>query len=53
MDFWLKFVQFIANTLKDSSLARAKFEQRITNSALLSSADKIEIMLENAKFEEI
>lgn len=46
-------MSFIQDTLKDASLVRAKFEQKLNDSKLLSPAQKVDILIENAIFEEL
>lgn len=46
-------MSFIQDTLKDASLVRAKFEQKLNDSQLLSPAQKVDILIENAVFEEL
>lgn len=50
---WQSYSEFIQEKLKDVSLMRAKFEQKLANSKLMAVKDKIEIFLEHAMFEEI
>lgn len=50
---WQSYAEFIQEKLKDVTLMRAKFEQKLANSKLMGVKDKIEIFLENAMFEEI
>lgn len=50
---WQSYSEFIQDKLKDVSLMRAKFEQKLVNSKLMAVKDKIEIFLEYAMFEEI
>lgn len=50
---WMKYAEFIQDKLKDASLMRAKFEQKLSNSKLLATKDKVEILLEHALFEEM
>ena len=50
--FWLTYVKFIEKTLKDPQLVRAKFENRIKLHTGGSKYETLEIMLEQALFEE-
>lgn len=52
-DLWLRYTNFIQDHLKDPSLVRAKFDQKLKNSDLLSARSKVDILIENAAFEEI
>jgi len=52
IDLWRKYINFIQEHLKDASSVRANFEQKMKHSKLMSTATKIDIMLENASFEE-
>lgn len=45
-------MNFIQTTLKDVSLVRARFEQKLQNSQLMPNKSKIDILIENAIFEE-
>jgi len=49
----VRFVEHITIHLKDVSLARAKYEQRLNNAQLLRAGLKIDLLIENAKFEEL
>ena len=50
--FWLSYVRFIEKTLKDPQLVRAKYENRIKLHTGGSKFETLEIMLEQALFEE-
>ena len=50
--FWLAYVQFVEKTLKDPQLVRAKFENRIKLSLGGNKYETLELMLEQALFEE-
>lgn len=50
--FWLSYVRFIEKKLKDPQLVRAKFENRIKLHTGGSKFEKLELMLEQALFEE-
>ena len=50
--FWIKYADFIQNKLNDNSLMRAKFEQKLNNSKLLPKVQQVDILIENALFEE-
>jgi len=50
--FWLQYVDFIQRSLKDIASVRAKFEARKASSGAYSQGDIVELMLENALFEE-
>ena len=50
--FWLQYVRFIEKTLRDPQLVRAKFENRIRLSAGSNKFETLELMLEQALFEE-
>ena len=52
LQFWLSYINFIQHTLKDPSLARAKFEARRASTSSLQVSDLVELMIENAMFEE-
>ena len=52
LHFWLGYITFIQHTLKDVSLARAKFESRRASTSSLNMGDLVELMIENAMFEE-
>ncbi len=47
--FWISYIQFIEKDLKDVTLVRAKFENRLKH---CDKQDTVDIMLENAIFEE-
>jgi hypothetical protein len=53
LELWLLYIEHISSNLKDVSLARAKYEQRLNNAQLLSAGIKIDLLIENAKFEEV
>jgi hypothetical protein len=58
VQFWSRFVTFMYTTMKAEmgmTNARIMFEQKLQNddSKFLNPAQKIEVLLENAKFEEI
>lgn len=48
-EFWLKYIIFIEKNLKDPTLVRAKFENRLKH---CDKHEMIEVLLENALFEE-
>jgi hypothetical protein len=50
--FWLQYVRFIEKTMKDPQLVRAKYENRIKMSSGASKYEMLEIMMEQALFEE-
>lgn len=50
--FWITYVQFIEKTFKDPQLVRAKFENRIKISLSGNKIEVLELMLEQAMFEE-
>ncbi len=50
--FWLQYVDFIQRSLKDIASVRAKFEARKASGSAYSQGDIVELMLENALFEE-
>lgn len=50
--FWLSYINFIDKTLKDPQLVRAKFENRIKLSQFSNKIETLELMLEQAMFEE-
>lgn len=52
-ELWLRYTNFIQDQLKDASLVRAKFEQKLKCSDLLSAKSKVDILIENAAFEEM
>lgn len=52
LQFWLGYVNFIQHSLKDTSLARAKFESRRASMSSQNVGDLVELMIENAMFEE-
>lgn len=52
-ELWLRYTGFIQDHLKDASLVRAKFEQKLKYSDLLSAKNKVDILIENATFEEM
>ena len=49
--FWLQYVDFIQRSLKDIASVRAKYEARKSSGAY-SHSDIVDLMLENALFEE-
>lgn len=46
-------MSFIQDELKDTSLIRAKFEQKRNNSNLMVPSQKVDMLIENALFEEL
>ena len=44
---------FIQDDLKDIQLVRAKFEQKRNESALMTPSQKVDLLIENALFEEL
>jgi hypothetical protein len=50
--FWLAYVRFIEKNLRDPQLVRAKFENRIRLSVANDKFETLELMLEQALFEE-
>ena len=46
-------MSFIQDELKDTSLVRAKFEQKRNDSGLMGPQQKVDMMIENALFEEL
>lgn len=52
MSFWFQYVSFIQHSIKDIALVRAKFESRRTSLSADRVDDLVELMLENALFEE-
>jgi len=52
LQFWLSYVNFIQQTLKDASLVRAKFESRRSSINSQNIGDLVELMIEHAMFEE-
>ena len=52
LHFWLQYVDFIQRSLKDYASVRAKFEARKASIGTYNSNDIVELMLENAAFEE-
>ena len=50
--FWLSYINFIQQTLKDASLVRAKFESRRASTSSQNVGDLVELMIEHALFEE-
>jgi hypothetical protein len=50
--FWLQYVRFLEKTLRDPQLVRAKFENRIRTSSAGNKYETLELMLEQALFEE-
>ena len=51
IEFWLMYTNFIQEHLKDTALARAKFEQKLSH-PLLSVANRIDVLIGSAMFEE-
>ena len=52
LPFWLSYIDFIQQTLKDTSLVRAKFESRRASINSQNAGDLVELMIEHAMFEE-
>ena len=52
-DLWLRYTTFILDHLKDASLVRAKFEQKLTYAGLLSAKNQVDLLIESAIFEEM
>ena len=52
LQFWLSYVNFIHQTLRDPSLVRAKFESRRASINSQNIGDLVELMIEHAMFEE-
>ena len=50
--FWLQYVRFLEKNLRDPQLVRAKFENRIRTSSAGNKYETLELMLEQALFEE-
>jgi hypothetical protein len=50
--FWLQYVRFLEKNLRDPQLVRAKFENRIKTSSAGNKYETLELMLEQALFEE-
>lgn len=50
--FWLSYINFIDKTLKDPQMVRAKFENRIKLIQVSDKNETLELMLEQALFEE-
>lgn len=50
--FWLEYIRFIEKTLKDPQLVRAKFENRLKMTAQNNKVETLELLLEQAVFEE-
>ena len=50
---FMKYIHIISNELKDSSLARAQFEQKLKFSVALPATSKIDILIHSAQFEEL
>jgi hypothetical protein len=46
-------MSFIQDELKDTSLIRAKFEQKRNDSNLMAPSQKVDMLIENALFEEL
>jgi len=51
-ELWLRYTTFIQDHLKDASLVRAKFEQKLKY-PLLPVKDQVNLLIENAIFEEM
>jgi hypothetical protein len=52
LSFWLQYVDFIQRDMKDIASVRAKFEARKASIGAYNNGDLVELMLENASFEE-
>lgn len=52
-ELWLRYTAFILDHLKDASLVRAKFEQKLTYAGLLSAKNQVDLLIESAIFEEM
>lgn len=52
-ELWLRYTSFILDHLKHATLVRAKFEQKLKYSDLLSAKTKVDILIESATFEEM
>ena len=50
--FWLQYVRFIEKGIRDPQLVRAKYENRIRLSAQANKFETLELLLEQAAFEE-
>lgn len=48
-EFWISYIRFIEKYLKDATLVRAKFGNKLKH---CDRHEKIDIMMENALFEE-
>lgn len=53
IEIWRKYTNLISDQLKDPTSVRALFEQKLKHSQTMSTATKIDFLLENASFEEI
>lgn len=52
LQFWLLYINFIQRSLRDVTLARAKFENRKATVGAYNTGDLVELTIENAMFEE-
>jgi hypothetical protein len=52
LQFWMSYVDFIQKFLKDPTLVRAKFESRKASVNSQNVSDLIDLLIENALFEE-
>jgi hypothetical protein len=53
IDFWLMYTNFIQEHLKDTTLVRAKFEQKLSHqTSILSVSNRIDVLIGSAMFEE-
>jgi hypothetical protein len=53
VDFWLMYTNFIQENLKDTTLVRAKFEQKLSQqTSILSVSNRIDVLIGSAMFEE-
>ena len=50
--FWVEYIRFIEKNLKDPQLVRAKFENRLKILALSNKVETLELLMEQALFEE-
>jgi len=52
LDLWLTYIKFLQDHVKDASLVRAMFEQKLKHSKHLSPKEKVRLMIENGLYEE-
>ena len=50
---YLAFMSFIQDHLKDNTLVRAKYEQKLKHSKCMPARNKVELLIENGNYEEM